>query len=126
MPITDADRTIAGTSSQIAPSGFHAKPTIVVDLAHSPSAKSELVAKSCPPAFLFASSRAKAKGTDQKSDKMPDITASAGQPAVAAGWRSEEHTSELQSLMRISYAVFCLKKKKTINRQSKQRTHKTT
>src|SRR3546814_9242940 len=26
-------------------------------------------------------------------------------------WRSEEHTSELQSLMRISYAVFCLKKK---------------
>src|SRR3546814_5025474 len=33
-------------------------------------------------------------------------------PAVAAG-RSEEHTSELQSLMRISYAVFCLKKKIT-------------
>src|SRR3546814_6906858 len=30
-----------------------------------------------------------------------------------AGWRSEEHTSELQSLMRISYAVFCLKKKNT-------------
>src|SRR3546814_5684741 len=29
--------------------------------------------------------------------------------------RSEEHTSELQSLMRISYAVFCLKKKKIIN-----------
>src|SRR3546814_3924613 len=29
-----------------------------------------------------------------------------------AGERSEEHTSELQSLMRISYAVFCLKKKK--------------
>src|SRR3546814_4573986 len=29
-------------------------------------------------------------------------------------WRSEEHTSELQSLMRISYAVFCLKKKKKI------------
>src|SRR3546814_1804619 len=28
-------------------------------------------------------------------------------------WRSEEHTSELQSLMRNSYAVFCLKKKKT-------------
>src|SRR3546814_8108417 len=31
--------------------------------------------------------------------------------------RSEEHTSELQSLMRISYAVFCLKKKKHINTQ---------
>src|SRR3546814_8212542 len=32
--------------------------------------------------------------------------------AIAADMRSEEHTSELQSLMRISYAVFCLKKKK--------------
>src|SRR3546814_7357973 len=34
-----------------------------------------------------------------------------GQPAICSA-RSEEHTSELQSLMRISYAVFCLKKKK--------------
>src|SRR3546814_4670502 len=33
--------------------------------------------------------------------------------------RSEEHTSELQSLMRISYAVFCLKKKKKNNKQVK-------
>src|SRR3546814_2174473 len=33
--------------------------------------------------------------------------------------RSEEHTSELQSLMRISYAVFCLKKKKKKHRQTK-------
>src|SRR3546814_3215285 len=39
--------------------------------------------------------------------------------AAAAVRRSEEHTSELQSLMRISYAVFCLKKKKT-------QTHKST
>src|SRR3546814_5712739 len=31
-------------------------------------------------------------------------------------FRSEEHTSELQSLMRISYAVFCLKKKISVNR----------
>src|SRR3546814_9679047 len=34
-------------------------------------------------------------------------------PAPVYGPRSEEHTSELQSLMRISYAVFCLKKKNT-------------
>src|SRR3546814_2932815 len=33
--------------------------------------------------------------------------------SAPASDRSEEHTSELQSLMRISYAVFCLKKKKT-------------
>src|SRR3546814_4634280 len=37
-----------------------------------------------------------------------------GEDAVAVQRRSEEHTSELQSLMRISYAVFCLKKKKHI------------
>src|SRR3546814_9454195 len=45
-----------------------------------------------------------------------------GDPAMLAKYslifvdRSEEHTSELQSLMRISYAVFCLKKKKTYKR----------
>src|SRR3546814_481833 len=38
-------------------------------------------------------------------------------PATARAIRSEEHTSELQSLMRISYAVFCLKKKNNINTQ---------
>src|SRR3546814_3285952 len=43
-----------------------------------------------------------------------DIVEYAGQPI----FRSEEHTSELQSLMRISYAVFCLKKKN--NKKSKQ------
>src|SRR3546814_15046814 len=37
-----------------------------------------------------------------------------GARLTAACDRSEEHTSELQSLMRISYAVFCLKKKNTI------------
>src|SRR3546814_4239551 len=37
--------------------------------------------------------------------------------------RSEEHTSELQSLMRISYAVFCLKKKKKTNRNNQHSTH---
>src|SRR3546814_6523271 len=36
------------------------------------------------------------------------------------GCRSEEHTSELQSLMRISYAVFCLKKNKTNKESTKQ------
>src|SRR3546814_1274456 len=38
-----------------------------------------------------------------------------GARRAVRGDRSEEHTSELQSLMRISYAVFCLKKKKTQN-----------
>src|SRR3546814_7354061 len=38
--------------------------------------------------------------------------------------RSEEHTSELQSLMRNSYAVFCLKKKKTYQQQHRQKVQK--
>src|SRR3546814_4266830 len=38
--------------------------------------------------------------------------------------RSEEHTSELQSLMRISYAVFCLKKKKSINLETSNEQNK--
>src|SRR3546814_8137019 len=42
-------------------------------------------------------------------------------PAAFLYVRSEEHTSELQSLMRISYAVFCLKKKKKTHNE----THKT-
>src|SRR3546814_8666222 len=51
---------------------------------------------------------------------VPGRPVRAAAPALAAvlsASRSEEHTSELQSLMRISYAVFCLKKKK-ITRKS--------
>src|SRR3546814_4051900 len=53
----------------------------------------------------------------------PLSTASRGCPSVygiGGRDRSEEHTSELQSLMRISYAVFCLKKK-TVDRQGHYR-----
>src|SRR3546814_6282902 len=39
-------------------------------------------------------------------------------------WRSEEHTSELQSLMRISYAVFCLKKKKKKEKRTQEKKSK--
>src|SRR3546814_4554812 len=47
--------------------------------------------------------------------KVPDVMAlRAGLGFVARFRRSEEHTSELQSLMRISYAVFCLKKKNNV------------
>src|SRR3546814_7435404 len=61
-------------------------------------------------------------GTRGRSAQRPSLTSSAGstviEPSTAIATtriepRSEEHTSELQSLMRISYAVFCLKKKTT-------------
>src|SRR3546814_3353634 len=45
---------------------------------------------------------------------------------VEVAERSEEHTSELQSLMRISYAVFCLKKKKQHTKQARHTELKTT
>src|SRR3546814_2152299 len=48
--------------------------------------------------------------------KLPKLAAHSFVQAWAS-LRSEEHTSELQSLMRISYAVFCLKKKKKIQKE---------
>src|SRR3546814_6731932 len=52
------------------------------------------------------------------SELSDDAAASLAAVEVVSKPRSEEHTSELQSLMRISYAVFCLKKK--INRTTRQ------
>src|SRR3546814_996918 len=74
-------------------------------------------------ALLMSSSTAgraprqsRAKSTSSGSNCRPRSAASAR--------RSEEHTSELQSLMRISYAVFCLKKKKH-KEQQQEHTHHT-
>src|SRR3546814_8786392 len=46
-------------------------------------------------------------------------TAAQSMPSATEMLRSEEHTSELQSLMRISYAVFCLKKQKKTERNTR-------
>src|SRR3546814_10173572 len=67
--------------------------------------------------FCMISSRSDGSNTITMEDRRPwvrDITLFLHDLFVAnpiLGARSEEHTSELQSLMRISYAVFCLKKK---------------
>src|SRR3546814_1398340 len=63
------------------------------------------------PAGERANMAAQNKGPGGKQPTINDVAALAG----VSKKRSEEHTSELQSLMRISYAVFCLKKKKTQN-----------
>src|SRR3546814_5331110 len=61
---------------------------------------------------------------DRAVEILHDLLEHTLQPLVTSGeplqrcGRSEEHTSELQSLMRISYAVFCLKKKKTTHEQN--------
>src|SRR3546814_10550339 len=57
------------------------------------------------------------RSVEQRPDRSEDIPFDA---VVADMERSEEHTSELQSLMRISYAVFCLKKK---NNNTKLKPH---
>src|SRR3546814_1556202 len=52
--------------------------------------------------------------------RLPVLSSPMTRQCIFATWtssRSEEHTSELQSLMRISYAVFCLKQKKHIDKQ---------
>src|SRR3546814_3903079 len=64
------------------------------------AARSSLTCRGCP----FSASRSGRFLIRKRSRR----------PTNAGIGRSEEHTSELQSLMRISYAVFCLKKKKKI------------
>src|SRR3546814_6033735 len=57
-----------------------------------------------------------------KADADPAVSAAV---IIGDGQRSEEHTSELQSLMRNSYAVFCLKKKKNKTLNSNRQTQDT-
>src|SRR3546814_2096220 len=67
--------------------------------------------------------------TDAAPDRVMALLHEAGLKALPTGLahgRSEEHTSELQSLMRISYAVFCLKKKNTYQTQTDKTTITTT
>src|SRR3546814_2767403 len=53
-----------------------------------------------------------------------EIALSPGSSSISTNcMRSEEHTSELQSLMRISYAVFCLKKKKQTKKSHTEPSH---
>src|SRR3546814_3860482 len=65
-------------------------------------------------------------GVGQDGQPTGTIAGQPGDPlAVFRVNRSEEHTSELQSLMRISYAVFCLKKKKTTKPHTTSMIHST-
>src|SRR3546814_5909478 len=75
------------------------------------------VKRGCRPRYSASDRPAKKSSGRQMnrpstSPSRKPASAIASMDALAAS-RSEEHTSELQSLMRISYAVFCLKKKNT-------------
>src|SRR3546814_7646648 len=82
-------------------------------------------------AAFYASARGSSRDDEGKRSTRP---CQAARQRLRRPARSEEHTSELQSLMRISYAVFCLKKKNNykqhickhrtpIARQNEQNTH---
>src|SRR3546814_10582363 len=58
------------------------------------------------------------RGCRQMGDPRQPIAAACARNGDCSAIRSEEHTSELQSLMRISYAVFCLKKKKQTTKKT--------
>src|SRR3546814_9755341 len=82
-----------------------------------PSDSSDFTLPSNRPASTPAASRPLSRHTRSPGKAVSRLSSHA---------RSEEHTSELQSLMRISYAVFCLKKKKSTNKikyKKKQTKH---
>src|SRR3546814_1760041 len=79
-----------------------------------PMARSPLPSVTPILAMAIMRRRQRFTGWDCRRDRstpMKSIPALASHWRNRGIWRSEEHTSELQSLMRISYAVFCLKKK---------------
>src|SRR3546814_4896867 len=83
-------------------------------------------------AFVGGKKRNRLSGKTAKKKKVVALVERGGRARsfhvanIHANTRSEEHTSELQSLMRISYAVFCLKKKHNINAQQLASTTKKT
>src|SRR3546814_7835314 len=95
-----AEMRLAGVAS-----GFHVAPPIAMtSLWRSAGIAIDCAAKSFTSSSCVKSSISQMRGRE-----------------ITQGWlvmraRSEEHTSELQSLMRISYAVFCLKKKTHTNK----------
>src|SRR3546814_2356001 len=67
--------------------------------------------------------KADALDKDSRREKQAALEQASGAKVICLSGRSEEHTSELQSLMRISYAVFCLQKK--IKTKPKHKTRDT-
>src|SRR3546814_8940677 len=68
---------------------------------------------------VVESGKIAAKGAETLGQEAADYSRRSFEKATATMKRSEEHTSELQSLMRISYAVFCLKKTKQMHTTSR-------
>src|SRR3546814_1054075 len=103
----------AGTSTAAAASSVTPSPVAPNPAAPNPATQANSAARAllgrrsaCRRALLLD-----CKTTPRFSIDPSQVTCGPQQPPLEGHDRSEEHTSELQSLMRISYAVFCLKKK---------------
>src|SRR3546814_2967790 len=99
--------------SRRTPAGWRSPATIAACRSREgtkPSSSNPLCPSQCPPGrerlLCFCNSQAKPLS-------VRHVAINHRIRELRHGHRSEEHTSELQSLMRISYAVFCLKKKNT-------------
>src|SRR3546814_1606353 len=92
------------------PAQCHARP-FVAEAADNAAARSDRTIAPCPVASFARPAACSANECHGSLRRQWCRVYSASQKDAAG--RSEEHTSELQSLMRSSYAVFCLKKKKT-------------
>src|SRR3546814_2034570 len=93
MPRPSSSKARGATASRMA------SKTITISGNRSSAERSDMASPSSLVTLLFSRSLSIAENTAKRAKML-------------ASSRSEEHTSELQSLMRISYAVFCLQKKK--------------
>src|SRR3546814_9774096 len=106
---TAYDMRISHWSSDVCSSDLTPPPPLKV----APSASmTELIWSVTEPAAALAAFFAAPLLPKRLVPSTPSVAEMVAPPCLV---RSEEHTSELQSLMRISYAVFCLKKKKKQN-----------
>src|SRR3546814_10804558 len=104
LSIEGIDRRLEGAARTLGAGRWHAFRTISLPLA--------LPGVLAAPVLGFARSIGEFGATITFVSNIPGETRTLPLAIYSALQRSEEHTSELQSLMRISYAVFCLKKKK--------------
>src|SRR3546814_5215436 len=103
---------------------LHLSVTRAPDERSADAAVAEVVAGMDGTGLVYVDTRARAEelAASLSTDDRPALAYHAGldddERAAVHERRSEEHTSELQSLMRTSYAVFCLKKKKKHNKKN--------
>src|SRR3546814_2272815 len=116
MRISDWSSDVASTSDSIL--------ARCSSVAADPARRSALATSRCwafMPMRLFSNSNCSMSLATASSSRSASLTAPERPPPPPL--RSEEHTSELQSLMRTSYAVFCFKKKKTQKTQFSHLPH---